>query len=336
MDADKAGRVKMWRMSLAVRAVVVTYNRKALLVECVQAILAQTTPVRDVLVVDNASTDGTREHLEAAGLLAHERLAYRRLESNLGSSGGFATGVLAQRDGADWVWVMDDDAEPRPDCLQRMLESPAAGAPDVAALCSTVVGADGHRQALHRGTLDGRPAPLPEAAYERDAVDVGFATFVGLLVRGDVARELGAPKAELFMWADDYEYCLRLHGRGRIVLVPRSVIRHKDLAPTFSTRRAKAFNRLLGWDYHATPYEGAWRNFCGIRNYVWMKREHQGLTPGGLGLIVAQFVAKALMYDERPFRRIPWLLRFARDGWRGRFVNIPPEEWVARVRAGEV
>ena len=323
-------------MSLAVKAVVVTYNRKVLLGECLRAILAQTTPVRDVLVVDNASTDGTREHLEAEGLLPHPQVAYRRLGRNLGSSGGFATGVLAQREGADWLWVMDDDAEPRPDCLERMLESPAAAAPGTAALCSAVVGADGRRQTLHRGRLDGRPVALEDEAYERDAVEIGYATFVGLLVRGDVARALDAPKAELFMWADDYEYCLRLRERGRIVLVPRSVVVHKDLAPTFSTRRAQAFNRLLGWDYHATPYEGAWRNFCGIRNYVWMKREHQGLTRAGLTLVVAQFVAKALMYDERPLRRIPWLLRYARDGWRGRFVNIPPEEWVAKVRAGEV
>src|SRR5688500_13373643 len=100
--------------AVTVSAVVLTYNRKALLAECLRALLAQTLPVDRVLVVDNASTDGTEELLRAEGLL--ERVAYLRLERNLGSSGGFNRGVAAAREGGwDWLWIMDDDAEPRPD-----------------------------------------------------------------------------------------------------------------------------------------------------------------------------------------------------------------------------
>ena len=125
---------------------------------------------------------------------------------------------------------------------------------------------------------------------------------------------------------------MRLRQRGRLRLVPASTIRHKDRAPTFTTRRARFFNRVLGWEYHATPYEGAWRNFFGIRNYVWMKQEHEGLSRAGFAAVVAQFELKALMYDEKPFKRLQWLVRYARDGRRGRFVNMDPGEWVARAR----
>lgn len=309
-------------------AVVLTHNRKELLAQCLEALLRQTQAVSVVHVVDNASTDGTRDYLAQRGLLARPQVRYERLERNLGGAGGFAHGVaLAREDDCDWVWLMDDDAEPRADCLERMLADPAAADERTVALCPAVAGADGRLQLLHRGELRGRPLPLPAAAYERGTTEVGFATFVGLLVRTAVARALDPPIAEFFIWADDYEYCLRLGTLGAIQLVPGAVIVHKDVAPAFQTRRSRFFNRLLGWEVQATRYDQAWRNLCGIRNWVWMKQRHEGLSTLGFALILGRFVAKALMYDERPLRRIPWLIRFARDGRNGRFASFGPDEW---------
>ncbi|MEA2426991.1 MAG: rhamnopyranosyl-N-acetylglucosaminyl-diphospho-decaprenol beta,3/1,4-galactofuranosyltransferase, partial [Thermoleophilaceae bacterium] len=54
---------------MSVAAAVVTHNRRELLGQCVEAILAQTRPVSKVLVIDNASTDGTGDHLRELGLL---------------------------------------------------------------------------------------------------------------------------------------------------------------------------------------------------------------------------------------------------------------------------
>ena len=303
-----------------VSTVVLTYNRRQLLGEAIDAVLGQTHAPARVHVVDNASTDGTDEMLRARSGIEHHRLA-----SNLGGAGGFSRGVeIARRDDADWLWMMDDDAEPAPDCLERLLASPAASDPTTVALCSTVRGRDGEIQTMHRGEFRGRPVPLDPSAYEGPVADVGYATFVGLLVRMDVARALDPPKAEFFIWADDFEYSYRLREKGAIRLVPDSVIKHKDVAPTFTTRRASFFNRMLGWELYATPYKTAWRNYFGIRNYVWMKRNHEGLSPFGFIGVLAQFVAKAFMYDEKPLRRVPRLTKYALDGWRGRFVNPPP------------
>src|SRR5688500_20251395 len=92
---------------VTVCAVVLTFNRKALLVECLDAVLGQSRPPDHVVVVDNASTDGTRELLRENGLL--ERVEWIPLERNLGSSGGFHHGVAAARRGSwDWVCVMDE------------------------------------------------------------------------------------------------------------------------------------------------------------------------------------------------------------------------------------
>ncbi|HEX4719622.1 MAG TPA: glycosyltransferase family 2 protein [Thermoleophilaceae bacterium] len=319
----------------AVSAVVLTHNRKELLAECLDALLAQTVPPATVHVIDNASGDGTRDYLSEHGFLERPQIRYERLETNRGGAGGFAHGVaVAREDGCDWIWLMDDDAEPRPDCLERLLASPPADSAGTVAVCPAVVGRDGGLQSLHRGELRGRPLPLPASAYGQEAVEVGFATFVGLLVRGAAARQLDPPVAEFFIWADDYEYCLRLRRLGSIQLVPAALIVHKDARPGFQTRRGRFFNRLLGWEVQATPYSQAWRNLCGIRNWVWMKQRHEGLSHVEFALVVARFVAKALMYDERPLQRIPWLVRFARDGRDGRFVTIGPDEWARLTRSG--
>jgi rhamnopyranosyl-N-acetylglucosaminyl-diphospho-decaprenol beta-1,3/1,4-galactofuranosyltransferase len=103
----------------AVIAVVPTYNRKALLVECLKAIFSQTVPVAGVVVVDNASSDGTDELLRKRGLLADPRVDYLRCKANGGSSGGYHEGVKrAYLTKADWIWLMDDDAIPTPDALE--------------------------------------------------------------------------------------------------------------------------------------------------------------------------------------------------------------------------
>ncbi|MEA2272653.1 MAG: rhamnopyranosyl-N-acetylglucosaminyl-diphospho-decaprenol beta,3/1,4-galactofuranosyltransferase, partial [Solirubrobacteraceae bacterium] len=89
----------------SVQAVVVTYNRRALLLECLEGIARQTHPVAGVLVVDNASTDGTREALERSGVADRLRIDYLRLARNGGGSEGFHYGVReALRPGAaDWL-----------------------------------------------------------------------------------------------------------------------------------------------------------------------------------------------------------------------------------------
>ncbi|ULH17600.1 glycosyltransferase (plasmid) [Deinococcus sp. KNUC1210] len=60
-------------------AIVVTYNRRALLVQCLERLLSQTLPLERIYVIDNASTDGTAEVIPA-----HERIEYLRLSDNLG------------------------------------------------------------------------------------------------------------------------------------------------------------------------------------------------------------------------------------------------------------
>ncbi len=314
---------------------VVTYNRRVLLAECLQALLAQSRPVERVFVVDNASTDGTRELLEEQGLLGDERVVFERLERNLGGAGGFARAIeLARATGCDWVWAMDDDAEPPADALELLLASPSAVDPGTAVLAQAVVSPGGSLQLGARGHFRGRPRPLPPESYVAGAApELDFATLVGILVRGAVARATDPPRADFFLWGDDYEWCFRLREHGSIRLVAESRIVHKDVGHGFQTRRSQVLNRLPGPSFGATPYAGFWRNICGVRNFVWMKKIYEGQSALGAAGTVAQFALKALLFDERPFARIPWIVRAGIDGRLGVFHNVTPQEWAERLES---
>ena len=86
-----------------VHAVVVTHNRRELLLACLEALASQTHPLDGVVVVDTASTDGTTEALETAGVRERLALDYIRLARNGGGAEGFHYGLRAALEtGADW------------------------------------------------------------------------------------------------------------------------------------------------------------------------------------------------------------------------------------------
>ena len=320
---------------MRVVALVVTYNRRELLVGCLEAALAQTRPVERLFLVDNASTDGTPELLRERGLLDRPEIAYVRLDENMGSSGGFAEGVrIAREPESDWLWTMDDDSEPRPDVLERLLAAPAAADPGTVALCPKVVYADGTLDRNQRGDFRRRLRPLAGDDYQPGR-ELGFMSFVGTLVRTSAARAIDPPKAEFFVWGDDVEYSLRLRRQGAIRLVPDAVMVHRRVSQSYMNRRGRFWNAVLPITTFPTPLERFWQNLCGLRNYIWMKREYEGQSAISAAGTTAQFVIKHLLYDDRPLRRIPWILRYARDGRRGRFRNIPPARWVEMVGRGD-
>ncbi len=315
-------------------AFVLTRDRKQLLVECLRALLAQTHPVDLVIVHDNASSDGTEELLRAEGLLSQPRIAYHRSEQNTGGAGGYAEGVrLGVEAGRDWLWLMDDDAEPRPDALERLLGAPPARDPRTVAVCTEVVHPDGSVDPLHRCRMGRFIVPLPGEAHERGSyAAVGCASFVGLLVRTDVAREVGLPRAEFFIGYDDAEWSLRLRRHGDIRLVPESELVHKiPVGGGSATARSRFWNRVLGQHYASSSWQGFWKDLYRVRNFMWIKQRHGRVTPLAFAGLTAAYLVKSLMYDPRPLRRLPWIARYAVKGRRGDFSAVSPEEWTRRA-----
>jgi GT2 family glycosyltransferase len=211
--------------SCRVAAVIVTYNRCELLLECIDHLLKQSAAVvLDVLVIDNASTDNTFEQLNP--LVQRGDITYINTGSNLGGAGGFQRGIReATERGYGWVWVMDDDCMPREDSLEALLNADAELAGNYGFLSSKVLWRDGslsvmnvQRTGLGKDVQD----------FDSPLIPVEFASFVSCFMKCSVVRELGLPIKEFFIWTDDWEYTRRISLKHPCYLVNGSVVVHKS------------------------------------------------------------------------------------------------------------
>ncbi|TMK62195.1 MAG: glycosyltransferase [Actinobacteria bacterium] len=319
----------------SVQAVVVTHNRKALLLECLAGIACQTRPVSGVLVVDNASTDGTEAALEASGLGGRLPLDYLRLARNGGGAEGFHYGVRrALGSGADWIWLMDDDCEPAPDTLAALLASPQAADPDAVLLAPIVRSPEGDVLPLNRGWIRPRwfRSPLrglsPEH-YLREEVEVDHVSLVGPLVRTRTAALEDPPRRDFFIRYDDLEWVSRLRRHGRLWLLPGAEIVHKDPRPV-----AGVGPRALWLDLRrGHRFEDAWKVNYGLRNMVWCGRRDGYVTFARLLSYTAVAALLALALQRPRPLAVRLAVRYALDGWHGRFVNVPPDAWAELPRA---
>ncbi|MBO7684389.1 MAG: glycosyltransferase [Kiritimatiellae bacterium] len=204
-------------------AIIVTFNRKAMLLACLDALAGQTAAC-DVLAVDNASTDGTAD---AVRQRPRPGLAYVNTGANLGGAGGFAFGMAeALRRGYRRLWVMDDDVLPAPDALERLLEADASLGDGAGWLSSRCVLPSGGTCPMNRQRSTPY-AKVPDGALAGAApVPAQMATFVSLFVRAEAVRRFGLPIAEFFIWCDDLEWTRRVSRERPCYVVPASVVTH--------------------------------------------------------------------------------------------------------------
>lgn len=318
----------------SIAAVVVTFNRKVLLVECLRALLSQTTPLDRILVVDNASTDGTADLLRDEGLLAASGVRYLRLEQNTGGAGGFHAGMKAAYDeGHDWLWLMDDDAEPASDALARMV--PHFGRDDVAALAPMVTDAawsdeytEPHRGMRLDGEIAGVVRPLTRAeTVGRETLTITHCSFVGPLFPRRTIEEIGLPIANFFIHYDDYEYVQRARQIGSVLLVMAAKIAHKEAR---NSNRVE-IRTFLNSKVERPKYDSLWLAYYGYRNIVWLTKE-EGAPLNYLRLASrhARRLIEVIAYDDQKWRRIRFWNAALLDGWAGRFKNDKPKQLLRR------
>ncbi len=261
---------------MSVCAVVVTFNRRDLLEECLAALAAQTRPPEHLLVVDNASTDGTPE-------LVRDRYAGRvelvALPINEGGAGGFHEGLRrAHEAGHEWIWLMDDDTIPTPTALAELLAAPARTGLDhpPALLSSKVVWTDGAMHPMNNPGFERESIAAVIAGAEQRLMPLRATTFVSLLLhRGAIDRH-GLPLKRYFLWSDDIEYTARILRREPGYLVPASVTVHKTKeAYTAITSSGDRF------------YFHVRNTIYMLRGTAWSAREKPGLLFSWLSSIVS-------------------------------------------------
>jgi GT2 family glycosyltransferase len=235
--------------TVEITVVVVTHRAAAFLGETLSALADQSVPYR-LLIIDNASTDGTSDVIAATAPQA----AVLRLDTNAGFAGGVAAALpLVQ---TRYVALLNDDAVPRHDWLAQLLAA-ADGDADAAAWTSMMVLRD------RPGTVNNLGAALNEHWYGIDvAAGADVATvparvlevfgFCGgaALLRTAAVRAVGGFPAEFFLYYEDLDTSWRLRRAGwTIRSVPAAVVEHRHAAT--SDRRSELFhfhnerNRLL-------------------------------------------------------------------------------------------
>ncbi|MEW1958965.1 glycosyltransferase [Kineococcus sp. NPDC059986] len=209
-------------------AVVVAYDRRELLLAGLDALAAQTRRPDVVVVVDNASADGSPAAVRTWSGTHDLPLDLVELPRNTGGAGGFAAGLAraVHRHDADAVWLMDDDTVPRPSALAESLT--ALRRTGSALVASRVVWTDGRDHPMN--TPRERPGVDPaeaRAAHAAGCTPVRSASFVALLLDAQAVREDGLPQAAFFLWNDDFEYTTRLLRHRRGVACAASVVEHR-------------------------------------------------------------------------------------------------------------
>ncbi|MEM8558155.1 MAG: glycosyltransferase [Bacteroidota bacterium] len=343
----------------SVCALVVTYNRRALLADTLVALAAQTRAPDHVLVVDNASMDGT------AALLADRfpETEHLRLDRNTGSAGGFHAGLAhthaAMHHGEpfDFVWVMDDDVVPAPDCLARLLA--VAEVSGKAVVVPERREADGTvRRAEH--LLDDAaqryvPLACPSSVETPDDADplrwcaTDVFTFEGPLVSRhalDIAgphSPAAQPDPGLFITADDTHFAIAVYhalGPEATALVPGAGL-HRQVPPPTNTVpvRSALKGRLTGnaaldlW-----PDRAHWKRVYYFRNrhllwraLGWPRRRWRHAVLHSGYLLTDALAARRLGWAWRT--RLRWNLRALRLGLRGQSgAFLDPAQYFAEVR----
>lgn len=300
-------------------AVVVTFNRLALLTELIER-LREIDGLDDVLVIDNASTDGTGAWLQEAGV------RHRTLAENLGGAGGFHDGLdWAMREGAELAWLMDDDGLPDPDCLDLLLAHEA----DFDFWGPAVVDRDDPHRLVFPIRLPGTTRVVHDIdAVERAAVDGVIADVVipfnGVLIRRELVQRIGLIRAELFIWGDDHEYRLRAERAGaRIGTVVDARVRHPAVG---------ALGTPMMWGrttYNHSPSD--LKHYCMARNNLINLRDYRGWP------VALLFVAKTIwfyLFTRPDVGRLMMSFRAMWAGLRGDFTGhrkylAPPSAPVA-------
>lgn len=298
-------------------AVVVTYNRlDKLRITLARLLDAPAAELEAVLVVDNASTDGTADWLATQD---DSRLVVHRAAVNGGGAGGFETGMrlAMERFDPDWLVVMDDDARPAPGALAAFHATDRSGAeawgaavyypgPDkrICDMNRPAVNPFWHRGALWRTVLgkgrDGFHLGPDDYAPGAPVTPVDAASFVGLFVSRAAIGRVGYPDGRLFIYGDDTLYTLGLVRAGGVILFDPGLEFEHDFSTHSETD--KRFRPL-------------WKSYYHYRNLLMVYR----LCSGWMFVFVAPAAAAKWLLKLRHHSGERWaftgyVLRALRDG----------------------
>ena len=224
--------------NMTVDVVIVTYNRLEKLKKAIACYDSQTKGFRNMIVVNNHSTDGTTDYLEE---WKDKDAPYSKYvintNDNLGGSGGYYLGQKKALDlGAEWIFLADDDAYAATDMMELFYDYASRHSSEkISAICGTVYHSDGTIDMNHRSRYELKNRrfffrlPSTDEDYQKDEFGIDFLSYVGSFIKREAMEKAGLVDPRFFIFWDDSEHSIRLKKYGKLICVPSIKVIHDDL-----------------------------------------------------------------------------------------------------------
>ena len=188
-------------------AIIVTYNRLELLKECINSLL-NSDEVVDILVVNNNSTDGTKEYLNNLSNNGKNKTYVYNLETNLNGAGGFNFGIKkALEHNYKYLWIMDDDTIVYKNALSELYKVANELNDEFGFLSSKVLWKD---LSICKTNIQRKAVARRIKDFKSHLVKVDYCSFVSCFVKSEDVKNIGLPIKEFIIWTDDLEWTRRL------------------------------------------------------------------------------------------------------------------------------
>lgn len=246
-------------------AVIATYNRCSLLKRAINAVQQQTLKIDEIVVVNNASNDGTLELLESY----HDdksKFTIITMPNNIGGAGAFYVGMeYAMKLDPDCILLQDDDGYLDPNCVEHLVNS--MGCLD--AVTPIIVDEKDFTQLA----FDINGNTELEQFLDKETLPNILKPFNGLLLKAEVVQKIGLPIKKYFIWGDETEFRLRMEQHK---FNYGTVVNARMFHPKNQLQKVK----VLGHNF-IVPV-GNLRTFCFYRNYLHIYKSYEKFSAGKL------------------------------------------------------
>lgn len=246
-----------------IATIVVTFNRLELLKKTIQSHLEQTRRSDILLIVDNCSTDGTKEYLRQQSK-KYDFLKIYTLSNNLGGAGGFHYGLKYLNDTypeVGWVWLMDDDAVPAKDALGNLLNTDLDK--------KNIYGSLPNRNGKCSWENINKNKKKLKHINDFDVIEgVNWIPFLGFFIHQETVKQIGLPNKDFFLAADDVEYSLRARKYGADIFIVRDSLLDHPCADTYKI--------FIGYRFLTNLKLSPWKRYYDTRNRLFISKKYYG------------------------------------------------------------
>ena len=280
----------MLNHNFKIAVVIVTFNRCDELVKTISAIQNQGILENDIIVINNNSTDNTKNILDSN----YKNIQSIHLNENIASAGGFSKGMqTAFEKGYDWVWLFNDDSRPVEDSLKSILTHLNSDKIQIGLL--KIANKDENNKAVLL-YWNGVRKPV-SVDVSNEIVQTDLITFDGCIISKKTIEKIGYCDPLYFMGTYEFDYCLKAKDAGiGVYTLPNGLIEDGKLGGK-----------------NGTP---PWRQYYNTRNHLWLalNRKSFFIFKGWL-IREIKYTLSIILSGDKKIMRLVFKLRAIRDAF---------------------